>query len=112
MKILKIYFSYLRNEAHYQFLLIVQKLFASYTQVANIVSDLLSQLYPLDGYATPLPVVTDAEGNRLIFARDYEVTCRKNDRPGAAYLIIHGKGAWKGTKTVSFNIVVNELMVN
>jgi hypothetical protein len=41
MKILKIYFQYLRNEAHYQFLLLVQKLFSIYPDVAAIVSDLL-----------------------------------------------------------------------
>jgi hypothetical protein len=55
--------------------------------------------------ATPLPEVFDEEGRKLVFARDYEVTYRKNDRPGTAYLIIYGKGAWKGTRTVSFNIM-------
>jgi hypothetical protein len=61
-----------------------------------------------DEPATPLPEVFDEEGNRLVFARDYDVAYRKNDRPGTAYLILRGKGAWKGSKTVSFNIVVND----
>jgi hypothetical protein len=54
---------------------------------------------------TPLPEVADGEGNRLVFARDYELTYRKNDRPGTASVLIHGKGAWKGVRTISFNIV-------
>jgi hypothetical protein len=54
---------------------------------------------------TPLPVVTDADDQKLVFTRDYDVTYRKNDRPGTATLIIHGKGAWKGRRTVTFNIV-------
>jgi hypothetical protein len=47
MKILTIHFSYLRNEAHYQFLLLVKKLFESHASVANLVAALLSQLYAL-----------------------------------------------------------------
>jgi hypothetical protein len=54
-----------------------------------------------------LPEVT-YEGKELVFTKDYELSYHDNDRPGNAYLIIHGKGAWKGTKTVSFNIVVND----
>jgi hypothetical protein len=41
MKILKIRFSYLRNEAHYQYLLLVKKLFGAYPAVAAIVAALL-----------------------------------------------------------------------
>jgi hypothetical protein len=41
MKILKLHFAHLRNEAHYQFLLLVQKLLSVYATVASIVSDLL-----------------------------------------------------------------------
>jgi hypothetical protein len=47
MKILKIYFSYLRNEAHYQFLLLVKILFETYPNVAGIVSTLLTPFYEL-----------------------------------------------------------------
>ncbi|MDR1222005.1 MAG: DUF6261 family protein [Tannerella sp.] len=45
MKILTIHFSYLRNDAHYQFLLLVKKLFESYGNVATIVSMLLVEFY-------------------------------------------------------------------
>jgi hypothetical protein len=47
MKILTIHFKYLRNEAHYQFLLLVKKLFETYPTVANLVTAHLSQLYAL-----------------------------------------------------------------
>jgi hypothetical protein len=51
-----------------------------------------------------LPDVT-YEGKELVFAHDYELSYKNNDRPGTASLTIHGKGKFKGTKTVSFNIV-------
>jgi hypothetical protein len=51
-----------------------------------------------------LPDVT-YEGKELVFTRDYELSYRDNDRPGTASLTIHGKGRFRGTKTVSFNIV-------
>jgi hypothetical protein len=63
---------------------------------------------PWDGQpVTPLPVVTDENGNELVFARDYDLTYRNNDRPGNASVTLHGKSAWKGKKTVSFNIIEN-----
>jgi hypothetical protein len=40
----------------------------------------------------------------LVFAKDFTVTYKDNVEPGTATLIIHGKGAYKGTKTVTFNI--------
>jgi hypothetical protein len=43
----------------------------------------------------------------LVFAKDFTVTYRNNDRPGVAELFIHGKGAFKGKKEVTFNIVPN-----
>jgi hypothetical protein len=54
---------------------------------------------------TPLPFVTDENGRELVFARDYDLTYHKNDRPGNASVTLHGKGARKGKKTVSFNII-------
>jgi hypothetical protein len=54
---------------------------------------------------TPQPSVTDENGNELVFARDYDLTCHRNDQPGNAFVTIHGKGAWKNKKTVSFNII-------
>jgi hypothetical protein len=43
----------------------------------------------------------------LVFAKDFTVTYRNNDRPGTAELFIHGKGAYRGKKEVTFNIVPN-----
>jgi hypothetical protein len=56
---------------------------------------------------TPMPVVTDENGRKLVFARDYDLTYHNNDRPGNAFVTLHGKGAWKGKKTVSFTIIEN-----
>jgi hypothetical protein len=50
-----------------------------------------------------LPDVTYEE-KRLIFSRDYEVSYKNNDRPGTATLIIHGKGRFKNTLAITFNI--------
>jgi hypothetical protein len=47
MKIQKIYFEYLRNEAHYQFLLLVRKLFTNCPQVSAIAAHQLAGLYDL-----------------------------------------------------------------
>jgi hypothetical protein len=55
--------------------------------------------------ATPLPEVTDEEGHKLVFARDYDLNYRHNDAPGTATLHIRGKSAWKGERIVTFNIV-------
>jgi hypothetical protein len=44
-------------------------------------------------------------GKKLVFATDYEVTYKDNDRVGTAFLSIHGKGAYKGTSITRFNIV-------
>jgi hypothetical protein len=64
---------------------------------------------PWDGQpVTPLPVVTDENGNELAVTRDYDLTYRNNARPGNASVILHGKSAWKGKKTVGFNIIENE----
>jgi hypothetical protein len=57
---------------------------------------------------TPLPVVTDDEGNLLVFARDYDLRYRNNNRPGNASVTLHGRGAWKNKKTVSFNITIRD----
>ncbi|MDR1115123.1 MAG: hypothetical protein LBL33_03050 [Tannerella sp.] len=57
---------------------------------------------------TPLPFVTDEDGNELVFAHDYDLTYHKNDRPGNATVTLRGKGAWKSKITVSFNIIESE----
>ncbi|MDR0348281.1 MAG: DUF6261 family protein [Tannerella sp.] len=58
--------------------------------------------------STPFPDITDEEGNKLVFARDYDLTYHHNDRPGTATLHIRGTGAWKGTLAVTFNIVATD----
>ena len=57
-------------------------------------------------HITPLPQAV-YEGHELVFAYDYDVTYHDNDRPGNAYVVLHGKGAWKNKKTVSFNILAS-----
>jgi hypothetical protein len=52
-----------------------------------------------------LPSVT-FDDQSLVFTKDYELSYHDNDRPGTASLTIHGKGAYKGTKTISFNISI------
>jgi hypothetical protein len=52
-----------------------------------------------------LPKVTCA-GRELVFVRDYELFYKDNDRPGNATVAIHGKGSFRGVKTVSFTIIV------
>jgi hypothetical protein len=53
---------------------------------------------------TPLPVAM-YEGHELIFTFDYDLTYRDNDRPGNASVTLHGRGAWKAKKTVTFSII-------
>jgi hypothetical protein len=57
---------------------------------------------------TPLPVATGEDGNELVFARDYDLRYHGNDRPGNATVTLHGRGAWKNRKAVSFTIIENE----
>jgi hypothetical protein len=57
---------------------------------------------------TPIPIVSYREEGKkvvaLTFAEDYSVTYRSNRKVGTAEAILHGKGAYKGQKTVTFNI--------
>ena len=53
---------------------------------------------------TPMPEAT-FDGHELVFTVDYELSYRDNNAPGTASVTLHGKGAFKGKKTVSFNIV-------
>jgi hypothetical protein len=43
MKIVKIYLEHLRSEAHYQFMILVRKLFGTWSIIMNIIADLLSE---------------------------------------------------------------------
>ena len=45
------------------------------------------------------------DGRILIFTVDYELSYHDNNAPGTASVTLHGKGAFKGKKTVSFNII-------
>jgi hypothetical protein len=76
----------------------------SLTTVASIPDQLWDGSQPV----TPLPVATDEDGNELVFARDYDLRYHSNDRPGNATVTLHGHGAWKNRKAVSFNIIENE----
>jgi hypothetical protein len=40
----------------------------------------------------------------LVFAKDFTVTYKDNGKVGTATLVIHGKGAYTGTKAITFNI--------
>ncbi|MDR3252163.1 MAG: DUF6261 family protein [Tannerella sp.] len=57
---------------------------------------------------TPLPEVFFVEEGqptkKLRFTVDYDLTYKDNVNAGDAEIIIHGKGAYKGKKTVTFNI--------
>jgi hypothetical protein len=53
-----------------------------------------------------MPEVFD-DGKELVFTKDYELSYSQNNAPGTAAVIIHGKGAYKGTKNISFNIVAH-----
>lgn len=41
---------------------------------------------------------------KLVFAKDYEVTYRNNIQVGMAELIVHGKGLYRGQKRIAFMI--------
>jgi hypothetical protein len=57
---------------------------------------------------TPVPAAHYREESKptveLVFAKDFEVTYKNNIEVGTADLTLHGKGGYKGTKTVTFNI--------
>jgi hypothetical protein len=56
---------------------------------------------------TPVPEVIFKKGDemiKLILGKDFNVTYKNNVNVGNANCIIHGKGAYKGTRTVTFII--------
>ncbi|MDR1983352.1 MAG: DUF6261 family protein [Prevotellaceae bacterium] len=59
--------------------------------------------------ATPMPVIhyikADGTVETLVFERDFSLVYKHNDRPGTAQTVIHGKGTYKGSIEVTFNIV-------
>jgi hypothetical protein len=81
------------------------------TNIDNaIIDNVPEQTLNETGYATPLCNVSisdRATGNmvKLVFAKDYTTTYRRNNKLGNAELIVHGKGGYKGQKMVTFSIV-------
>lgn len=61
---------------------------------------------------TPIPdVYRHEEGKppvKLTFTKDFTLTYKNNVKPGMAEVTIHGKGAYKGRKSTTFIIVVND----
>jgi hypothetical protein len=57
---------------------------------------------------TPIPVLYFREEGKedveLVFPEDFTLTYKNNVKAGAADLVIHGAGEYKGTKTVTFYI--------
>jgi hypothetical protein len=49
--------------------------------------------------------VTPPRKEALVFATDYTLSYKNNIRTGNASLIVHGKGKYKGQKTITFMIV-------
>jgi len=74
----------------------------------TVMEPIPTQVYNSGQAITPLPVVYYQENEKptlkLEFAKDYSVTYKNNKEVGMANLIIHGKGAYKGLKTTTFNI--------
>jgi hypothetical protein len=68
-----------------------------------VVENIPTQIYG----GEPVTVMPDVfyEGKKLVFTVDYELSYHDNNGPGTASVILHGKGAWKGKKTISFNII-------
>jgi hypothetical protein len=58
---------------------------------------------------TPIPTVFYCEKGKpdmeLAFAEHFTVTYKSNEKVGMADIIIHGKGAYRGRKMATFNIV-------
>ena len=64
---------------------------------------------PYTGKAvTPLPKAHYREEDKptveLVFAKDFSVTYKNNVKVGMAEVTLHGKGAYRGQKTTTFNI--------
>jgi hypothetical protein len=44
------------------------------------------------------------EKKELVFSVDYELSYRDNNRPGTASVFVHGKGAYKGKRLMTFTV--------
>jgi hypothetical protein len=76
--------------------------------IANVaVGDIPAQTYTGEPVIVIPDVFYTAEGQqtvKLVFAKDFTVTYRNNVKVGTAELILHGKGGYRGSKIVTFNI--------
>jgi hypothetical protein len=78
--------------------------------ISNVaVGDIPPQQYT----GEPIIVIPDVfytgsgqETIKLVFAKDFSVTYRKNVEAGTAKIILHGQGGYKGSLIVTFNIFV------
>jgi hypothetical protein len=72
----------------------------------------IADQYCTDKAITPIPKVIYREEGKpdveLTFAKDFFVTYKNNIEVGTADIILHGKGAFKGRKRVTFNIIPEE----
>jgi hypothetical protein len=72
------------------------------------VSDIPTQTYTGEPVIVIPEVFYTEEGHptvKLVFAKDFTVTYRDNVEAGTAELVLHGKGGYRGTRIVTFNIV-------
>ncbi len=71
---------------------------------SDITARTVHMSYAYDGKAkTPKPVVKDGD-KKLVLGTDYTLSYKDNVSIGTGYVIITGKGNYKGTKKVSFPI--------
>ena len=72
-----------------------------------VVEPIATQQYT-EKAVTPIPKAYYREEDKpvveLVFAKDFSVTYKNNVKVGTAEVTLHGKGAYKGQKTVTFNI--------
>jgi hypothetical protein len=76
-----------------------------------IIDNVPDQQLDETGYATPncnVSIKDHATDNmlKLVFAKDYAITYKHNNKIGNAELIVHGKGGYRGQKLITFKIVV------
>jgi hypothetical protein len=73
----------------------------------TVVEPIATQQYT-EKAVTPLPKAYYREDGKptveLVFAKDFSLTYKNNINVGTAEVTLHGKGAYKGQKTVTFNI--------
>jgi hypothetical protein len=79
----------------------------NHRQVAKDIKTAVVKPIPEQKYTgkpiTPIPEVS-FEGTELVFAKDFTLSYKNNQNTGNAEIIIHGKGAYRGRKSVTFFI--------